>query len=103
MGRKRNPELPVSPDVHDRWEILVESGRERLRGTYTFTRLFGPRPIGRLERIITSSNGEPDCDGRVISYNRDPQPAFVFLTGKDEIILCADTKGERCFAKVRRK
>jgi hypothetical protein len=83
--------------------IFVESGQERLEGSYTFTRLIGQRPIARVERIITRSNGKPDCDGRVLSYTQDPQPAYVFLETKSVILLCFDMKGETCFARLQRK
>lgn len=97
------PGCPYRLSFNAAGQLSVMSGQERLQATYTYSRLMGPRPIGRVERVITQSNRKPDCDGRVITYTQDPQPAFVFLEANDAIQLCFDAQGKRCFARLVRR
>jgi hypothetical protein len=84
-------------------EIFVESGQERLSGTYTIEPQPGTNPVARVVRVIKQTNGMPDCSGRVVSYNETPQGAFVFVADQKAIVLCFDAQGQSCFGKFVRR
>jgi hypothetical protein len=84
-------------------EIFVQSGQERLAGTYTVEALSGMNPVARVVRVIKQTNGMPDCNGRVVSYTEAPQGAFVFLSDERSMVLCFDAQGHSCFGKFVRR
>jgi hypothetical protein len=84
-------------------EIFVESGLERLAGTYTIEALSGMNPVAWVVRVIKQTNGMPDCNGQVVSYTETPQGAFVFVSDERSMVLCFDAQGQSCFGKFVRR
>ena len=114
------PAAPTAVPLHGTWkgnpvggcsEVLefrpdnvlrVESSREVLQGTYVARSDSGAQPALQVERIITHSNQQPDCNGRITVPTGARQIAFAFFAGNDTLRLCFDRQGNRCIGTFSR-
>jgi hypothetical protein len=82
--------------------LLVKSREEVLTGTSIAEAVDGAERVTKFTRIIVSSNGLPDCGGRVLNQFFKAQFGYAFWDSPVQFRLFMDQRGTRCIGRFRR-